>query len=58
MEFHLRRFHLKGFHPNITPVNVIKRGASGGIYFRDIYSNVNNKWYKHSWNGIQRIQRI
>ena len=58
MEFHLRRFHSKGFHPNITPVDVIKKSAFGGTYFRDIYSNVNNKWYKNSWKGIQRIQRI
>ena len=26
-----------------TPVEVIKEGAFGGIYFRDIYSNVNGK---------------
>ena len=38
MEFHLGRFH-----PNITPVDVIKKGAFGGTYFRDIYSNVKNK---------------
>ena len=25
MEFHLRRFHPKGFHPNIAPVDVIKK---------------------------------
>ena len=25
MEFHLRRFHPKGFHPNITPEDVIKK---------------------------------
>ena len=58
MEFHLRRLHPKGFHPNITPVDVTKKGAFGGTYFRDIYSNVNNIWYQNSWKGIQRIQRI
>ena len=46
------------FKPNITPLDVIKKGAFGGTYFRDIYSNVNNKWYKNSWNRIQRIHRI
>ena len=33
------------FRPNITPVYVIKKGAFGGTYFRDMYSNVNNKWH-------------
>ena len=46
------------FKPNITPVDVIKKGAVGGTYFRDIYYNVNDEWYKNSWRGIQRIQRI
>ena len=29
---------------NKTPIEVIKEGAFGGTYFRDIYSNVSNKW--------------
>ena len=33
---------------NKTPVEVIKEGAFGGTYFRDIYSGVNGKWYKKS----------
>ena len=32
------------FKPNITPVEVIKKGAFGGTYFRDIYSGINGKW--------------
>ena len=32
-----------------TPVEIIKEGAFGGTYFRDIYSGVNSKWYKNSW---------
>ena len=40
------------FKPTITPVDVIKKGTFGGTYFRDIYSNVNDKWYKNSWRGI------
>ena len=33
----------------ITPVEVIKKGAFVGTYFRDIYSNVNDTWYKNSF---------
>ena len=40
------------FTPNITPVDMIKKGAFGGTYFRDIYSRVNNKWYENSWKKI------
>ena len=28
-----------------TPVEVIKKGAFRGTYFRDIYSGINGKWY-------------
>ena len=34
------------FRPNLTPVEVIKKGAIGGTYFRDIYSGINGKWYR------------
>ena len=37
------------FNPNKTPIEIIKEGAFGGIYFRDIYSGINEKWYKSSW---------
>ena len=31
---------------NKAPVEIIKEGAFGGkTYFRDIYSDVNRKWY-------------
>ena len=36
------------FGANRTPIEVIREGAFGGTYFRDIYSNVNGKWYKKS----------
>ena len=36
------------FGPNISPVRLIKKGSFGGTYFRDIYSVVNNKWYRDS----------
>ena len=29
---------------NKTPVEMIKKGAFGGTYFRDIYSGINCKW--------------
>ena len=35
-------------NPNKTPVKVIKEGAFGGTYFRDIYSGVNRKWCRNS----------
>ena len=31
------------FSPNKSPIEVIKEGAFGGTYFRDLYSNNNNK---------------
>ena len=37
------------FGANITPGEIFKEGAFGGTYFRDIYSSINDKWYKNSW---------
>ena len=36
------------FGAHKTPVEVIKEGAFGGTYFRDIYSGVNGKLYRKS----------
>ena len=36
------------FSTNKTPVEIIKDGTFGGTYFRDIYSGVNDKFYKDS----------
>ena len=47
-----------GFGANKTPVKIIKEGAFGGIYFRDIYSGVNNKWYRKSWKEIDDLKNI
>ena len=33
------------FSSNKTPIEVIREGAFGGTYFRDIYSIINEKWY-------------
>ena len=52
------KFTPKGFHPNITTVDVIKKGAFGGTYFRDIYSNLNNKWYKDAWKEFEKLKNI
>ena len=46
------------FGPNISPVEVIKKGAFGGIYLRDIYAGVNNKWYRNSWKEFKELEGI
>ena len=58
MEFIPKRFNPKGFHPNISPVDVIKKGAFGGTYFRDIYSCVTGKFYKTSWKKFSELKSI
>ena len=40
------------FRPNISPVDVIKKGDFGGTYFRDITSGVTGKFYKNSWKEL------
>ena len=37
------------FGTNKRPVEIIREGAFGGTYFRDIYSDVNDKIYKNTW---------
>ena len=46
------------FGANKTPVEVIKEGAFGGTYFRDIYSGVSGKWYKKSWKESDQLKGI
>ena len=46
------------FGANKTPVEIIKEGAFGGTYFRDIYSSVNNKWYRKSWKEFDELKNI
>ena len=36
------------FSANKTPVEIIAEGTVAGTYFRDIYSSVNDKWYRNS----------
>ena len=46
------------FHPNISPVDIIKKGAFGGTYLRDIYSGVTGKFYKNSWKEFSELKSI
>ena len=46
------------FSPNKTPIEIIKEGAFGGSYFRDIYSGINEKWYKNSWKECVNLKNI
>ena len=46
------------FSPNKTPIEIIKEDAFGGTYFRDIYSIINKKWYKHSWKEFVYFKNI
>ena len=44
--------------PNLTPLEVMKKGAFGRSYFRDIYYSVTNKWYKNSWEKFSVLKDI
>ena len=44
------------FNPNKIPIEIIKEGAFGGTYFRDIYSSIIEKWYKSSWKEFVHIK--
>ena len=46
------------FSPNKTPIEIIKEGAFGGTYFRNIYSGINEKWYKKSWKEFDQLKNI
>ena len=46
------------FNPNKTPIEIIKEGSFGGTYFREIYSNVNKKWYKTSRKEFNQLKNI
>ena len=46
------------FRPNKTLIEIIKEGAFGGTYFRNIYFGVNEKCYKNPWNEFVHIKII
>ena len=43
---------------NKTLPEIIKEAAFGGIYFRNIYSSVNDKWYQKSWKEFEELKNI
>ena len=47
-----------GFSPNKTPTEIVKEGAFGGTYFRDIYSGINGKLYGNSWKEFAQLTNI
>ena len=46
------------FGTSKTPVEIIKEGSFGGTYFRDIYSGVNNKFYRNTWKEFKELKSI
>ena len=46
------------FSPSKTPIEIIKEDTFGVSYFRDIYSGINEKWYKNSWKEFVQIKNI
>ena len=46
------------FSPNKKPIGVIKEGAFGGTYFRDICSGITGKWYRKTWKEFDQLKDI
>ena len=46
------------FGTNKTTIEIIKESSFGGTYFRDIYSSVNDKFYKNSWKEFKELGSI
>ena len=46
------------FGANKTPVEVIREGAFGGTYLRDIYSGITGKWCKKSGEEFDPLKDI
>ena len=44
------------FGINKTPIEVVKEGSFGGTYFRNIYSRINDKFYKNSWKEFIELK--
>ena len=45
------------FGTNKTPAEIIKEDAFGRTYFRDIYSSINGKWYRKSWEEFNEFKK-
>ena len=46
------------FRTNKTLVEIIKEGAFGRTYFTNIYSGVNGKRHKNSWEEFDVLENI
>ena len=46
------------FDANKTTAEIIKEGAFGVTYFRDIYSGINDKWPRKSWKEFDVLKNI
>ena len=46
------------FSPNKKHVEIIKGGTFGCTYDGDIYSGINEKWYKKSWKEFDQLKDI
>ena len=51
------------FNPNKTQIEcnsieIIKEGGFAGTYVRDVYSNINKKWYKNSLKEFIHLRNI
>ena len=46
------------FGTNKAPIELIKEVAFGGTYFRDIYSDINDKWYRDSWKEFDELDNV
>lgn len=46
------------FGANKTPIEVIKEGAFGKTFFRDIYVSVNGAWYKKLWKEFIELKNV
>ena len=46
------------FGANKTPVQIIREGAFGGTYFRNIYSGINGKYYRTSFKEFDQLKNI
>ena len=46
------------FGSSVSPAEIIKKGAFNDTYFRNIYSGVNDKFYKNSWKEFEDLEDI
>ena len=49
---------LEDFGANKRLIEIIREGAFGSIYFRDIYSGGNGKWYRKSWKEFDQLKNV